>query len=142
MLKNTFLGAVLGLFFVNISSALAQAQTTASPTQTEPFALASFAPLLLIFLVFYFLIIRPQLKRSKEHQQLVNQLKIGDKVTLSSGIVGTVREIHKSERGHELVSLEIAPEVRIQVVKSFISEVLKDEITVNSDKRAKKKKHA
>lgn len=93
----------------------------------------SFLPLILIFLVFYFLIIRPQLQKSKQHQQLVSNLKIGDKIITSSGIFGVIKEID----GKEAV-VEIANDTKIRILKSYIAEVETDNLPA---KKNDKKKH-
>ena len=69
-----------------ISSAWAQATPGGQPD-----ALTSFIPLILIFVVFYFLLIRPQSKRAKEHRKMVSELKAGDEVVTSGGVLGKVR---------------------------------------------------
>ena len=109
-----------------ISEALAQTADTASQSQFSP---ASFVPLILIFVIFYFLIIRPQTKKIKEHEKMVNNLKIGNKVITSGGIVGVVREIHEKENQ---VGVEIASGVVVIILKNNVSEVEKP---VNHDKK-------
>ena len=83
--------------------------------------LAQLLPFVLIFVVFYFFLIRPQQKRAKEHQQMVNNLKRGDKVTTAGGITGTVS---KAVDGQETVEVEIAQDVKVSVVRTMISSVL------------------
>jgi preprotein translocase subunit YajC len=109
-----------------ISEALAQSAETATQSQFSP---ASFVPLILIFVIFYFLIIRPQTKKIKEHEKMVNNLKIGNKVITSGGIVGVVREIHEKENQ---VGVEIASGVVVIILKNNVSEVEKP---VNHDKK-------
>jgi preprotein translocase subunit YajC len=109
-----------------ISEALAQSADTASQSQFSP---ASFVPLILIFVIFYFLIIRPQTKKIKEHEKMVNNLKIGNKVITSGGIVGVVREIHEKENQ---VGVEIASGVVVIILKNNVSEVEKP---ANHDKK-------
>ena len=109
-----------------ISEALAQTADTASQSQFSP---ASFVPLILIFVISYFLIIRPQTKKIKEHEKMVNNLKIGNKVITSGGIVGVVREIHEKENQ---VGVEIASGVVVIILKNNVSEVEKP---VNHDKK-------
>ena len=109
-----------------ISEALAQTAETATQSQFSP---ASFVPLILIFVIFYFLIIRPQTKKIKEHEKMVNNLKIGNKVITSGGIVGVVREIHEKENQ---VGVEIASGVVVIILKNNVSEVEKP---VNHDKK-------
>ena len=74
-------------------------------------------PVLLIVL-FYFLMIRPQQRRMKQHQEMLNALKRGDTVTLSSGMIGKIVRVEEKE-----VGLEIASGVTVKVVKSMIADV-------------------
>lgn len=73
-------------------------------------------PFLLVILVFYFLIIRPQQKKAKQHQDFLNTLQRGDSVITASGIYGTVTGIADS-----VITLEVADDVRIKVAKPHIS---------------------
>ena len=77
--------------------------------------LAQFVPLILIFVVFYFLLIRPQQKKAKEHQNYLANLKKGDKVITGGGIYGQIAGITDN-----VVTLEIAENVRIKVTRSAI----------------------
>lgn len=77
--------------------------------------LAQFVPLILIFVVFYFLLIRPQQKKAKEHQNYLANLKKGDKVITGGGIYGQIAGISDN-----VVTLEIAENVRIKVSRSAI----------------------
>lgn len=82
-----------------------------------PFAnVAQFVPLVLIFVVFYFLLIRPQQKKAKEHQNYLTNLKKGDKVVTGGGIHGQITGITDS-----VVTLEIAENVRIKVNRGAIA---------------------
>ncbi len=72
----------------------------------------------LMMILFYFLLIRPQQKRQKDHQEMVKQLKRGDTVVLSSGVIGKVAKVEDTELG-----IEIAPTVTIKVVRAMVSEV-------------------
>jgi preprotein translocase subunit YajC len=89
-----------------------------------PGALVSFAPLLLVFLVFYMLLIRPQQKKVKEHQAMLGQLKKNDEVMTSGGIYGKVVALTDT-----VVTLEVAPNVRIRINRPQISEILKGDKT-------------
>lgn len=80
------------------------------------------APLMLIFVVFYFLLIRPQQKRAKEHRAMLTQLKRNDRIITAGGIIGTVTKV---KEGSEEVEIEIAPNVRINVVRNTISTLIK-----------------
>ena len=78
--------------------------------------IAQLIPLILIFVIFYFFIIRPQQKRVKEHKNMVSELKRGDEVITSGGIVGRIERILEDDK----VELSIAENVNIKVVKSTI----------------------
>jgi preprotein translocase subunit YajC len=80
--------------------------------------LLQFAPLVILFVLFYFLLIRPQQQRAKKHAEEVQGVKRGDNVVLSSGVMGKVTSVGDTE-----VSVEIAPKVEVKVVKSMISDV-------------------
>jgi preprotein translocase subunit YajC len=82
--------------------------------------IVQFAPLILIFVIFWFLVIRPQQKKSKSHREMVAALKRGDEVFTDSGIRGTIQRI-----GEETVSLEIAPKVVIRIQRGRIADVAK-----------------
>ena len=84
------------------------------------FDFSFFLPLILIFAVFYFLLIRPQQKKLKEHRQMVAALRRGDKVVTSGGIIGTISRVLDDNE----VLLEIADDVRVRVVRGTITEVL------------------
>lgn len=84
------------------------------------FDLVQLAPLALIFVVFYFLIIRPQQKKAKEHKQMIEALRRGDKVVTSGGLIGTVAKVLNERE----VSLEIADGVRVRAMRSMIAEVM------------------
>ena len=80
--------------------------------------LLQLAPLVLLFVLFYFMLIRPQQRRAKEHQSMVDALKRGDTVVLSSGIIGKVVRVEEAEIG-----VEVAQGVTVKVVKAMVSEV-------------------
>ena len=81
---------------------------------------AQFVPLILIFVIFYFFLIRPQQKRIKEHKAMVAALKRGDEVVRSGGVVGRVERI----LGDDKVDLVIADNVTVKVVQSTIQSLL------------------
>ena len=81
---------------------------------------AQFIPLILIFVIFYFFLIRPQQKRAKDHKTMVAALKRGDEVVTSGGIVGKVERI----LGEDKLDLSISDNVTVQVVQSTIQSVL------------------
>jgi len=80
--------------------------------------LIQIAPLVLLFVLFYFMLIRPQQKRAKAHMAMITGLKRGDSVVLSSGVVGKVVRVEEREAG-----VEIAQGVTVKVIKSMITEV-------------------
>ena len=76
--------------------------------------IGQFIPLILIFVIFYFFLIRPQQKKVKEHKIMVDNLKRGDKVITVGGIVGTIDRIIDAEK----VEVEIADNVKVEIIKS------------------------
>ena len=76
--------------------------------------IAQFIPLILIFVIFYFFLIRPQQKKVKEHKLMVEGLKRGDKVITTGGIVGTVERIIDNEK----VEINISENVNVEIVRS------------------------
>ena len=73
-----------------------------------------FIPLILIFVIFYFFLIRPQQKKTKEHKIMVENLKRGDQVVTSGGIVGTVERVMENDK----IEIEISENVKVEIVKS------------------------
>jgi len=80
----------------------------------EGSGIGQFIPLILIFVIFYFFLIRPQQKKVKEHKAMVEGLKRGDKVITSGGITGTVERLIDNDK----VEVEIAENIKVEVVKS------------------------
>ena len=76
--------------------------------------IAQFIPLILIFVIFYFFLIRPQQKKVKEHKHMVENLKKGDKVITSGGIVGTVERVMENE----ILEVRISDDVTVEIVKT------------------------
>ena len=76
--------------------------------------IGQFIPLILIFVIFYFFLIRPQQKKVKEHKIMVDNLKRGDKVITSAGIIGTIERIIDNEKAEVL----IAENVKVEVIKA------------------------
>lgn len=83
-------------------------------------ALASFLPLILIFAIMYFLMIRPQQKKVKEHRAMVEALRRGDQVVTQGGIVGKVTKVQEDG----MIEVEIAEGVKVKVVRHTITQVL------------------
>jgi len=83
----------------------------------------SFLPIILIFVIFYFLLIRPQQKRAKEHRTLLSNLKLGDQVLTSGGIYGRVTGLRD-----DVVTVEISDKVRVKVNRGNIAGVVKQDV--------------
>lgn len=82
--------------------------------------ITSLVPLILIFIIFYFLLIRPQQKRAREHKQMVESLKRGDQVVTGGGILGKVTKVKEGDE----IEIEIAENTRVRVYRSTIQAVL------------------
>ena len=85
--------------------------------------IAQFIPLILIFVIFYFFLIRPQQKRVKEHKVMVESLKRGDEVITAGGIIGTVDRVMEDDR----IEVLIGENVKVQIIRSTITSLLKKE---------------
>ena len=81
---------------------------------------AQFIPLILIFVIFYFFLIRPQQKKIKEHKSMVTSLKRGDEVVTSGGIIGTIERVLDDDK----IEILISENVTVQVVKSTVQSLL------------------
>ena len=85
---------------------------------------AQFIPLILIFVIFYFFLIRPQQKKVKEHKEMGKNLKRGDEVITSGGMIGKVDRVFEDDR----IELEITQGVKVQVIRNTIQGHLKKEV--------------
>ncbi|WP_417207946.1 preprotein translocase subunit YajC [Antarctobacter sp.] len=83
-------------------------------------AIGQFLPLILIFAIMYFLLIRPQQKKMKEHQKMVNAVRRGDQVVTQGGLIGKVAKVKDDKE----IEVEIAEGVKVRVVKATIAQVL------------------
>ena len=83
--------------------------------------LVSMLPLILIFVVFYFLLIRPQQQKMKAHRAMIGAVKRGDKILTAGGIFGTISKVEEAD---DVVLVEIAKDVRVRVARSTISDVV------------------
>lgn len=102
-----------------ISNAYAQAAATASGPDSLLGSLGQMLPLVLMFVVLYFIMIRPQMKRQKEHKAMLEALAKGDEVVTSGGMIGRV-----SKLGESFVHVEVASGVELQVQRSAVVQVL------------------
>lgn len=98
--------------------AFAQAAATGNSAAS---GIISFVPIILIFAIMYFLMIRPQQKKVKEHRSMIDALRRGDQVVTSGGLIGKVTKVD-DQKGE--VEVEIAPNVKVRVVRSTIGSVI------------------
>ena len=111
-----------------VSPAYAQAAEDGGGSGIE-----AFLPLILIFVVFYFLLIRPQQKKMKEHKAMLGAVRRGDKIVTGGGIIGTITKVIDEIE----VTVEIADGVKVRVQRGLISSVLSKTQPVNDDKNTK-----
>lgn len=114
---------LLVLSFFN--SIMAQAPAAGAPS--SPSMLNTIFPFVLIFAIFYFLVIRPQQKQRKKHQEFVNNLKKGDEVITSSGIIGIVHSV-----SDKIITMEVSENVKIKMLRSMVSANAKQAVTENA----------
>ena len=101
---------------------LTNSQVTPSTDQVSTKdSVMSFVPLIVIFVIFYFFIIRPQVKKQKEQQSLIKSAKKGDKVTAAGGLIGKIVK----EKENDIISLEISKDTQIDILKSSIMSIIK-----------------
>jgi preprotein translocase subunit YajC len=94
--------------------------------------LMSLFPFVMIFFIFYFMLIKPQMKKQKEHQNTINALKKGDKVLTTGGIIATIVKLED-----DILHVEIAPEVKIKITKSAVTSIY-DNTTNNAKSESNK----
>jgi len=85
----------------------------------QPGGLMSFLPLIAIFIIFYFLLIRPQMKRAKEHRKLVAELSNGDEIVTNGGLLGRITNV-----GESFVTIELADNVKVKVQRHAVASVM------------------
>ena len=95
----------------------------------EQSLLPQLMPIILIFVVFYFLLIRPQQKKMRDHREMLAAIRRGDEIVTGGGIVGKVTKVGEDDR----LTVEIADEVRVKVVRSTVTLVLSKPQPVASD---------
>jgi preprotein translocase subunit YajC len=101
----------------DISALLAMAPPPSQPGQQAPPGWVQFVPLVLLFVIFYFILIRPQQKKAREHANLLKSLKKGDKVVTSGGIVGIVTGVSE-----KIVSIR-SGDTKVEVLKNAVTEI-------------------
>lgn len=103
---------------VLLSLFVADAYAQAGEAQ-EPSLLVTFLPLVLLLVIFYFLLIRPQAKRAKEHRKMVDALSEGDEVVTNGGLLGRINQVED-----EFVTVEIAKNVQVRVQRQAVSSLM------------------
>ena len=83
-------------------------------------SIAQFIPLILIFVIFYFFLIRPQQKKIKDHKLMVSQLKRGDEIVTSGGIIGKIEKVSDNDK----IELSIADNVNVTIIRSTVQSLL------------------
>lgn len=101
---------------------ISQAWAADAPAAAQPDPFMSFLPLILIFVVFYFLLIRPQQKRAKEHKSMVDGLKKGDWVVTNGGLLGKVTDL-----GENFVKLAVSDGVEVKVQRAAVAALMPKE---------------
>ena len=94
-------------FFVN--------NAWAAPAQQQP-GFMSFVPLIILFVIFYFILIRPQMKQAKQHKQLVASLAKGDEIATNGGLLGKIKEV-----GDNFIVVEVSKETEVKIQKQAVS---------------------
>ncbi len=97
-----------------ISNAFAQATS-----QTQPSPFTSLLPLVIIFVIFYFLLIRPQSKRAKEQRRMVDGLAVGDEVVTNGGLIGKILKA-----GDQYITVELAKDIEVRMQRHAVSTLL------------------
>ena len=100
-----------------ISDAMAQAGGAAGGSEAGP--LMSFLPLILLFVIFYFMLIRPQTKRAKEHKKMVEALSKGDEVVTNGGLLGRITQVDEN-----FLELQVADNVKIKVQRQAVASLM------------------
>jgi preprotein translocase subunit YajC len=114
-------------------SGIAWAQGAAGVPGGAPNPLVNLLPIALMFVILYFLMIRPQQKRAREHETLVQNLKRGDDIVTSGGIHGKIQAI-----ADKIVTVEVAPNVRIRLERDQVANVVKASRAEDRDKEKEK----
>ena len=114
-----------------IDTAFAMGQAGAQGGQAGGFT--AFVPLILMFVIFYFLLIRPQQKKAKEQQEMINNLKKGDRIITSGGIHGTITSLDDTT-----ITLEIADSVKIKISRGNVGATVQGSAPQKKDKKKNK----
>ena len=118
------------MFFESIAHAMGQAPAAGGQPGNP---LMTFMPLILMFVIFYFLLIRPQQKKQKEHKQMLDNLSRGDRVITAGGLYGRITEVKD-----DVLTIDVGGDVTVQVGRGFISALATAESGKAKDKDKKK----
>ena len=127
--KNETISMQGGFVLINIAYAMGQGGGVAGQGAG---GFSSLIPIILMFVIFYFLLIRPQQKKSKEHRELINRIKKGDRIITSGGLHGRVTAVSETT-----MTVEIADKVRVKVARGNVGQVVQSS---SQPQEAKKKK--
>lgn len=117
------------MFFDSVAHAMG-AQAGGAEGQSP---LGAFLPLILMFAIFYFLLIRPQQKRAKQQREMLANLKVGDKVLTGGGMYGTITAIRE-----DVITVELAEGFEVKVNRSFVSGLADPDAPAEKDEKKKK----
>ena len=121
------------MFFESVAHAMGQAGGAGAQGGNP---IAAFAPLIIMFAIFYFLLIRPQQKKAKEHKQTLANLKRGDRIVTSGGMCGQITDLSE-----DTVTIDVGGNVKIPIKRAFISGLDQaDEVQKKDTKKDKAKK--
>lgn len=100
---------------------LAQAGSAAPAQQQQPGGMFNFGFMVIIFVLFYVMLIRPQRRREKERKAMINAVKSGDRVLLTGGLIGTISTVKE-----KTLTIKLAENVKVEAVRSAIAQVIND----------------
>ena len=119
---SSFLDIIM--YFVSILLANDESGAVTDSVPAQAASWASFVPLVLIFIVFYFFVIRPQQKKMKAHNDMLSSVKSGDHIITTGGIIAKVLKISKGD--NDVLEIEVSKDVKMKIKRSYIAEVITD----------------
>ncbi len=120
-----------------LSTGKSAENSTPQTIQENNFAPENFIPLILIFVIFYFFIIRPQSKKHRQHQETINNLKIGEVVVTTSGIIGKIKS---NPDKNSFFDLEISDNIIIKIARNHIAEIFTDKNKIEKSSKNERSK--
>ncbi len=118
------------MFFDNLAYAMGQASQGGGQGQGNP--IAAFAPLIIMFAIFYFLLIRPQQKKAKQHKEVLGNLKRGDFVLTNGGLYGRITNV-----ADDILTVDLGNNIEVKVGRSFIAGLVDKPERFKSDRKSK-----